>query len=117
MGNEFSNYEPSARCKQAWATYLQSPLSGHISKLSQMVDCPIVLPKDPRYNQLRTRPYNIDQQGYPLVIIRVKSVHDIMCCIEFIRKFGQGIKVCVAGGCHSSHVSYKLTILYPICHC
>ena len=41
--------------------------------------------------------------GYPYIIVRVRNTSDVSKCVLYIRKYGEGMKVCVTCGCHSSH--------------
>jgi FAD/FMN-containing dehydrogenase len=75
----------------------------HLPQLKSMVQGEIILPNDIKnYNEARRRPYNIDQWGYPLIIVRVKSTSDVSSCLKFIKLYSPQEKVCIASGCHSS---------------
>jgi FAD/FMN-containing dehydrogenase len=119
MGNDASDNNNTTVCDQVYSLLVKSPIFSHIEELKQQVEGTIILPRDyDLYYQARTRPFNIDQQGYPLVIARVKSASDVCCCVKFINIYGGGLKVCVAGGCHSSHsmISDSFVIdLYELC--
>ena len=55
-----------------------------------------------RYSAARSRPYNQDFRGYPLLIIQPRSVADVQAAVSFVREHGRGVVFCVACGAHSN---------------
>ena len=109
MGNSNSDSStlqpaPLIQTDLVYEKLLKSPVSKYLDLLLNSVEGEVILPNDKeKYTEARTRPYNMDQQGFPLIIVRVKNTQDISKCIKFMKLYGEGIKVCVACGCHSSH--------------
>ena len=94
----------NSKCENIYRIFSQTPLYQHLTELTNIIQGEVILPNDIlKYNLARTRPYNIDQQGYPYIIVRVKNAKDVSECVKFLRQYGNGIKVCVTCGCHSSH--------------
>jgi FAD/FMN-containing dehydrogenase len=54
------------------------------------------------YTTARTRPFNQDMRGYPLVIVQAKNTSDVVKCVNFVREHGNGIKLCICSGGHSN---------------
>ena len=74
----------------------------HLSELRVGFSGVLLTPdqKEP-YTAARSRPYNKDSRGYPLVIARPKSTEDVSRVIKFVRMHGKGLALCVEGGGHS----------------
>jgi FAD/FMN-containing dehydrogenase len=76
-------------------------LSKHLDDLRLCIRGKVITPTDEEYSKARSRPFNHDARGYPLVVVQVKSVEDVVVCIRFITTFARPGILCVASGAHS----------------
>jgi hypothetical protein len=96
---------------------LQTPWHGLLDEFKKSIEGTVLLPTDADevYTEARNRAWNMDQRGFPLVIIRVKHTADVVTTVNFIRNnIPSTISVCVACGCHSSKSMVTDTIVIDL---
>ena len=50
------------------------------------------------YMRARSRPYNQDSRGFPLLILRPLDSEDVAAGVAFVRSHCEGVVFCVMGG-------------------
>lgn len=101
MGN--SNSEEKGRL-EASELLKQSPFSAALQTFAGSLDGYIVTPDDKElYMKMRSRPFNIDARGFPLVIVFAKSTKDVVKCVDFMRSCGKNIPFCLYCGGNGQH--------------
>eukprot|EP01042_Synura_sphagnicola_P029597 gene29597-38168_t len=76
-----------------------------VSDLKSNFEGNVFLPSDAdttAYNEIRSSVYNRLCRGYPFVITQPKSTSDVVKVIEFKKKYGSGVPLCVSGGKHGN---------------
>lgn len=104
MGNSYSDQvKDSEKLEVATQAFNNSSFADHINELKESFEGEVLAPSDVEsYTKARTRPWNMDQRNYPLVIVRPKNTSDVVKAVNFKRQYGDSISLCIASGCHSS---------------
>jgi FAD/FMN-containing dehydrogenase len=82
-----------------------APFFEQLDQFEHLIEGQVLTPfpaKQALYTEARCRPFNQDMRGYPLVIAQPKNVADVVKCVNFVRDYGAGIKLCVCSGGHSN---------------
>jgi len=83
--------------------------------ISNELEGEIILPTDREsYHVCRRRAFNINQRGFPCVVVRVRSTRDVATCIKFVNQHREDITLCVASGCHSSKCMMDFTFVIDL---
>lgn len=84
-----------SKCDAAFSILQRSPIYAHLNELVEAVEGEVITPNFyEKYNLARSRPFNVDQQGYPLLIVRVNSAKDISESLKFIMRNGRNQSMC-----------------------
>lgn len=77
-----------------------------VNQFKPSIEGRVLIPDDvDTYTSARNRPFNLDQRGYPLIIVQVKNVADVVKCVNFYRDSitnKSEVRLSIASGCHSS---------------
>eukprot|EP01111_Echinosteliopsis_oligospora_P006903 TRINITY_DN2136_c0_g1_i1.p1 TRINITY_DN2136_c0_g1~~TRINITY_DN2136_c0_g1_i1.p1 ORF type:complete len:560 (-),score=143.44 TRINITY_DN2136_c0_g1_i1:45-1658(-) len=74
-----------------------------LDRLRAEIQGRVILPVDgEEYHACRRRAFNQNQRGFPLCVVRVLSVSDVVACVRFAGKHRSEINLCIACGGHSS---------------
>lgn len=58
-------------------------------------------PNEPLYDKARSRPWNEDRRGFPVVICQVQSAEDVVVALSFAQNYN--LNLAIASGCHGAH--------------
>ncbi|RYY87849.1 FAD-binding oxidoreductase, partial [archaeon] len=106
--------ENKRRLTEARAQLEQAPFFQHLETFRASFSGRILLPNDAEYDEARNRPWNEDQRGYPLLILRPLNVKDVSTAVMFISEHAHSNKFCVACGCHSSRCMLNEAIVLDL---
>lgn len=77
-----------------------------LDSLQSSIEGTLLLPNsddiESAYQEARSRPYNLEFRGFPLIIARPKNASDVAKFVNFVREKGSGIPLAVQCGGHST---------------
>ena len=109
MGNQSSSTEEVLteqvihQIRQKADLFQASNLATVIHDFKATFEGEVITPMDlEAYNKARSRPWNLDQRKFPLLILRPSTTESVAKAVQFIQLHRQDRKICIACGCHSS---------------
>lgn len=107
MGNtnvkpNLQHLHPQTETGNAFEKLKLQPFYNDLNQLMSSIEGQVILPLHELYQEARTRPYNLEFRGYPLVITRPKNASDVSKIVSFVREKGGGIPVGIQCGGHST---------------
>ena len=86
----------AARLRRSLDALAAAPWRGELPRIEGTV---LTCGPSPAYRDARTRPWNTDAHGFPLLVCRVAGAADVAAALTFATE--RRIEVAVAGGAHS----------------
>lgn len=92
--------------------------ASHLPELRASIEGEVLLPTEHGeiYMQARSRPYNKDTRGFPLVIIRARCTEDVVKVVNFVRTYAKETPFCVICGGHSVKCMLSDSIVLDLVH-
>lgn len=122
MGNKASSStsisnEDIVRLENAKVNLEKSPLAAELPSFRASLDCQVLTPSDTElYMQARTRPFNQDMRGFPILIVQARSSSDVSKTVNFMRDFGGNVGLCICCGGHSNRCMITDTVVIDLQH-
>lgn len=104
---------------KAFSNLKSKSFYNEIDLLRSCIEGEVILPIDEQYDlyqEARTRPFNVEFRGFPLVITRPKHTEDVSKIINFVREKCEAIPLCIQCGGHSTRCmvtdSFAIDLVY-----